>query len=71
MAWAALLGDAGCGMAPSATLQGQWPGPRAVLAAVRSMAMSGLRARSGPGSSSSPHYGLAVGQGDRAIVGAR
>lgn len=71
MAWAARLGDAGCGMAPSATLQGQWPGPRAVLAAVLSMVMSGLRARSGPGSPSSPHYGQAVGQGNRAVVGAR
>lgn len=71
MAWAAQLGDAGSGTVPSATLQGHWSGPRAVLAAVRSMVMSGLRARSGPGSPSSPHCGQAVGRGDRAIVGAR
>ncbi|KAM7328369.1 hypothetical protein ACRRTK_012461 [Alexandromys fortis] len=35
------------------------------------LAMSGLRARIGPGSPSSPRYGQAVGQGDRAIVGVR
>lgn len=71
MAWAALLGDAGCGMAPSATLRGNGRVPAPSWLQSARLAMSGLRARIGPGSPSSPRYGQAVGQGDRAIVGVR